>query len=293
MKYALAAVLLCPLSAFASSFERFDAPGAEITCGGAIASNGLVAGASLASPIAIGTSAQPRKAVLGGFLYRSGRFLQPKPAVPAGMVTFTGVNRAAEITGIDIDKAALATQTFLYTHRTTRFPTITQGNVVTLSAVNDAGTILGTAATSSGPLQFGYIGFLQTAAGATTIIDDGSNAAQPSGMDETARYVVGTSFTQNLGGWLFHDGAFTAINVPGSTYTLPRGVTSKAVVTGSYLTGSGSTAVAHGFRYEHGTYKTIDIPGADATQIGGMNESGQITGCFTKAGRTHGFLYTP
>ena len=294
MKYALAAAMLVPLAASASSFERFDAPGAQLTCGSAVASNGLVAGVSLASAVGVDDAMKARPAVLGAFLYRSGRFFQQKPAVPAGMISYTGVNRWAAITGLDIDSAQLTSQSFVFSRGTTSFPTVPLGAVLTLDAINDAGTLLGQASVGGGPLTLPRtVGFLKTAGGTVTPIDDGSGFVDPAGMDATASNVVGMSFTQSLGGWLFHDGVFTPVNVPGASVTSPRGVTTGRVVTGTYLVGSGPAAVAHGFRLRNGIYTTLDVPGAEETSIGGMNEAGQLTGCFERGGRLHGFLYTP
>jgi hypothetical protein len=292
MRSVLIATVLFPAVSAAASFERFDAPGATTTCGAVIASNGLVAGNAVVGTIVVGNAAT-RRDIVGGFLYRSGRFVQPKPAVPAGSIAFSGVNRFRAITGIDVDSAGLATQTFTYAAGVTSFPTIAQGTVGSVIGITDSFTILGQASVPAPPLGFGWIGFLQTAAGAVTIIDDGSGGTYPAGMDQAAAYVVGTSLNGNGAGWLFHNGTFTPIAVPGAEYTLPSGVDSKANVVGTYLTGTAPTPVEHGFRLRKGVYTTWDVPGADDTAIEDMNESGQITGCYSKNGRTHGYIYSP
>ena len=289
----LAALLLCPATAEAASFERFDAPGATTTCGTAIASNGLVAGTAYVGTIVVGDAARTQPPRLGAFLYRSGHFSFPKPAALAGTLTFTGVNRSAAIVGLDFDSAAIVTQSFLYADHATSFPMITGASSISLAGLTDSGMLLGQAGLSGGAFDFRYVGFLKTAGGAVTLIDDGSDTTNPAGVDETGNYVVGTSLNQNGNGWIYHAGVFTPISFPGAVFTSPRSVTSKAAVSGNYLAENGSTLTTHGFRFKAGAYTRFDLPGADATSIGGMNEAGQITGCFTKGGHTHGFLYTP
>ena len=295
MRYVLvAATVFYPALAAASSFERFDAPGATTTCGAAIASNGLVAGFSSNGSIVVGNAAASQTARLGGFLYRSGRYFFIKPAVPAGTVLFTGVNRSHAVTGIDIGGASLTAQSFLYSAGVTSFPTIAQGTVDSLVALTDNATVLGRATVPGAPpFNFGLVGFLRTSSGAVTIIDDGSGTVQPAGMDQDAAYVVGNSLDGNGAGWVFHNGTFTPVAVPGGYFTLPSGVDSKGNVAGSYITGTSPNLIVHGFRYRKGVYSTWDVPGADATSIAGMNERGQITGCFIRDGNTHGYIFTP
>jgi hypothetical protein len=290
----MAAIAFYPASAAASAFERFDVPGATSTCGAAIASDGLVAGFAGDSSIGVGNTEAGRAAHQGPFLYRSGRTKFLKPDVPAGWVVFTGVNRSRAVTGIDVDSASFTTQTFLYSNGVTSFPAISQGTVESLVALTDTFTVLGRA-TVPGPPPFNsaWVGFLQTASGAVTLIDDGSGAVQPAGMDQNAGYVVGSSLNGNGAGWVFHDGVFTPIAVPGGSFTLPSGVDSKGNVAGSYITGTTPNLVVHGFRLRNGVYTTWDVPGADSTSIAGMNERGQITGCFTKNGKTTGYIFTP
>ena len=286
--------LLCPTLASAGSFERFDLPGALVTCGAAIASDGLVAGVASPGGTVVGKGDAKRLENSKPFLYRSGHFTFPKLGLPAGSALFNGVNRSHTVVGEVLESGNFTVLSFVHSPGLTVSPAIPQGAVLNLDAINDAGTILGEFRI---PGVFPNLdhdpGFIRDAAGNVTVLDDGSADIQPSGMDATASYVVGQSLGGALNNWVYHAGVFTPVAYPGAAYTTARGVDTQGHVSGTYLSGPDSALVAHGFHLRHGAYTTWDVPGASATAINGMNEAGQITGCFTRDGRVHGFIFTP
>ena len=289
-----AAALLCPTLASAASFERFDLPGATVTCGAAIASDGLVAGIGTAGGGVVGNLDRATLKHAKSFEYRSGHFTFPKLDLPVGVAVFTGVNRSRSVVGELLERGSLTFLQFEHAKGLTVLPTIPQGPVLDLTAINDAGTILGE---YEKPATFPNLprepGFIRDAAGNVTVLDDGSADIVPAGMDAAARYVVGHSLGETVTSWVYHGGVFSPVAYPGADYTFPSGVDSAGHVSGTYITGPDSALVVHGFHFRHGTYTNWDVPGASATSINGMNEAGQITGCFTKGGRTHGFVFTP
>ena len=78
---------------------------------------------------------------------------------------------------------------------------------------------------------------------------------------------------------------FTAIDVPGASFTLPRGINPEGDIVGFYGVGG----VTHGFLLIEGSFTDIDVPGASATRPRGINPQGDIVG-FYVAGGVHSWF---
>ncbi len=294
---------LVPCLAQAATFQSFDVPHAYGTCGGAIASNGLVAG-NTSVPLAIGTERAGAAQSVTPFLYAAGQFAFPHTSLLAGTVTFTGVNKDRFITGNAFSNNLLAPATvpFVFHHGFVSAPAAGTLPVSALLGITDRGVLLGESTTTTqlgGGFSTVYtVGFLRAPGGTITKLDDGSGFTTPRGMDAHADKVVGLTFTAGSTGWLFSAGAFTPVDYPGATLTSPAGVDEAGTVSGTYFVGDlspGGSAVGHGFFLRHGAYTTFDVPVAAATStyIEGMNEAEQITGCYMDAKGLHGFVRTP
>ena len=79
---------------------------------------------------------------------------------------------------------------------------------------------------------------------------------------------------------------YTTIDVPGASFTLPRGINPEGDIVGFYGVG----AATHGFLLHEGTFTDIDVPGASATRPRGINPQGDIAGFYVAGGATHGFV---
>src|SRR5215510_9263525 len=80
---------------------------------------------------------------------------------------------------------------------------------------------------------------------------------------------------------------FTTIDVPGASFTLPRGINPEGDIVGFYGVG----AATHGFLLHEGTFTDIDVPGALFTRPRSINPQGDIVGFYGFAlGASHGFL---
>ena len=92
-----------------------------------------------------------------------------------------------------------------------------------------------------------------------------------------AGQIVGSYSTASFGnGFLYSDGVFTDIVVPGATAgTSAYGVNNTGSIVGSFADHAGQ----HGFLYtvSDGTYTTLDVPTAFATLALGINDHGTIT----------------
>jgi probable HAF family extracellular repeat protein len=89
------------------------------------------------------------------------------------------------------------------------------------------------------------------------------------------------------GGFLFDQGIYTMLEVPGSQGTSAYGINDAGQIVGSYADATGF----HGFLLVNGNYTTIDPPGSTFTEAHGINNAGQIVGWYWDAAGTHGFLF--
>jgi uncharacterized membrane protein len=90
---------------------------------------------------------------------------------------------------------------------------------------------------------------------------------------------------------------YVAVNAPGATVTIPRGINNFGEIVGSYqisgnpACGLGVNCVIHGFKLINKKFTRVDVPGALQTEIHGVNDAGDVAGAyFTSDGRIHGFL---
>jgi len=89
-------------------------------------------------------------------------------------------------------------------------------------------------------------------------------------------------------GYIVRRGAFSPLEVPGSTFTAAWDVNAAGLIVGIYRDAAGAF---HGFQYDGRTFGRIDVPGATATRVVGVNAHGDMVGFYVDpGGRTHGFL---
>jgi hypothetical protein len=265
------------------TIHRFSLPGGVPTCGIGIARDGTITGDN---PDAnVNTTPQ-------AFIYHKGVFAEPAPAVPSGIVSFTGINASHVILVDDFITSgpyAATTQSFTYAGGATTQLTWPNSFNIAATGIDAAGTIVGSyQMTAGGP----YVGFIDRA-GRITTLNAGAGQTSATGIDPTGRIIVGdlttTSFTYT--GWLYQHGKYTAIAVPGAVDTFISGVNRAGEVSGSYSTDPTQPAT-HGFLYRDGTYTTFDVPGSVSTQLGGLTDAGTVTGCYTDANGVPVGFYT-
>jgi len=80
---------------------------------------------------------------------------------------------------------------------------------------------------------------------------------------------------------------FSAVDVPGATWTGAYKVNSRGDIVGYYL-----DKVFHGFLWRRGEASPapVNVPEASLTLAFGINDSGAIVGRYNKEGKTHGYL---
>jgi probable HAF family extracellular repeat protein len=135
----------------------------------------------------------------------------------------------------------------------------------------------------------------------TTIDDPAANPlnserSMATGINSSGE-IVGNVIGNHGGyGFLYRDGVFTTIKVPGASYTLPTGINARGEIVGTFSDNNGS----HGFLYSGGIFTTLDVPGAGnpnfsgATRANGINARGEIVGdfdvCTNMGCLTHGYV---
>jgi len=100
-------------------------------------------------------------------------------------------------------------------------------------------------------------------------------------------------------GFLFQNGVYSRLDVPGASQTIPRGISSNGTVVGQYT----ASGVVHAFTYQEGSFTNpIDVPAALFDNLGapkhtlgvGINPQGELVGCFHEDNLTmttmHGWL---
>ena len=187
---------------------------------------------------------------------------------PGAVVTEAhGINAFGQIVG-SWEDASGNTHGFLYNagiYTSFDFPGSSQ---TTPYAINNAGDIVGDHDES--------VGFLLKEGVFTTL-------PSANGWD-----VNNFDFIATGAGYLDSSLEADVINVPGSLYTLSRGINDAAQITGTYSDGTRT----HGFLFNQISYSTIDVPGQADTWGNGINTAGEIVGYYYDTlSVQHGFLY--
>jgi len=111
--------------------------------------------------------------------------------------------------------------------------------------------------------------------------------------------LTGEDSTAGTHGFLFQNGVYSRLDVPGASQTIPRGISSNGTVVGQYT----ASGVVHAFTYQEGSFTNpIDVPAALFDNLGapkhtlgvGINPQGELVGCFHEDNLTmttmHGWL---
>jgi uncharacterized membrane protein len=251
------------------TFTTIDVPfpGAHDTSVSGINNQGVMSGLYL----------DPGSQALGFIRGTGGRFVMFPLLNPHGM------NAANHFTGWYLSQGGLVG--FLY--RVTEFLTLRFPRSILTEAVglNDHDEVVGDYRDQQGVFH----AFHRSATGTYTTTDGPFPSWSGYGATgiNNAGVTVG-GFAEH--GYLDEHGVFTQLDVPGASFTLPRGINNHGVIAGVYCVAE----VCHGFTLDHGHLMTVDVPGATLTDIYGLNDQGQLVGRYIDAkGIDHGFLATP
>jgi hypothetical protein len=177
--------------------------------------------------------------------------------------------------------------------------TVPGGKQVMPQGISDSGVIVGCEEAGNGTRQVGFVG----KEGKFTVLSDpaaGTEGTTCPFSVNAAGAIVGYYATNTDHGFVYRNGRFTSINVPGASGAQGEGtfavdINAAGVIVGRYLTGSDSTE--HGFVLKDGNFTTINYPPPAHAQhpdtvLTGISDNGTIVGIYTdEDGRTISFGY--
>jgi hypothetical protein len=132
--------------------------------------------------------------------------------------------------------------------------------------INDAGNIEGT--------DGGFHVFTVIGGTASSYLPPNATEAFGSGINDSGTTVGNFDGPNGFEAYSrLQNGAFSVIDVPGSTFTEVLGLANDGDMVGSYGDNNGT----HGFLYHNGVFTTLDTPGGN-TLIWGVNDSGNVAG---------------
>jgi uncharacterized membrane protein len=194
-----------------------------------------------------------------------------------------GINESGLISGAASVRNFTAIVSFLYdgsSFTTIRAP----GKSITWGfGINNTGNLVGGYGSSGGTK-----GFVRIGTRFKTISPPGEYVGVFANGINNFRQIVGAA---DETGFLYSNGQFKKIVVPGASTTKPLGINDSRIIVGWYVT---SECIPCGFALQNGRYVSINYPGAMFTGAVGINSAGQIVGSYSFDGMTiHGFVTSP
>jgi hypothetical protein len=211
---------------------------------------------------------------------------QNNPGWPAGGAT--GISNAGVVVG---GYATNATNALGYTESGGVYTAQSFGpapNNFTPTGINANGVIAGTCTgCAAGESSSAYV----DAGGTITLLNapsDGGATTAGNGINDWGGLILDTAAGTS---YLYDNGTYTQIVMPGAVETLAASINNDGVIAGSYEDASG---VWHGFVDDGGNFSTVDDPlGAGGTHLAGINDAGTLIGSYVDAnGLTNGFEAT-
>ena len=125
----------------------------------------------------------------------------------------------------------------------------------------------------------------------TTLTAPPGYSANSNGINNLGQ-IVGYLSGSEYHGFIYNQGVFTYLDVPGAQRTYPTGINDKSQIVGYYVDGMGQ---AHGFLFVNGAFNPFEVPypvGSNGTHPQDINNPGQIVGTYwTPQGESRGFLF--
>ncbi|MGO9211424.1 MAG: hypothetical protein ACLPXM_13295 [Terriglobales bacterium] len=154
--------------------------------------------------------------------------------------------------------------------------------------INDASEVTGTYYDATTGLEPGFL--RQPDGSVVDIVPPASTGYTEANGINNSGTIVGRYYGNNpvFQGFLFSNGSYSTIDVPGATNTSLFGINNLGDIVGDYIDTSG---VTHGFLMSNGSVTTLDFPGATNTNAQGINDTGKIVGSTVVANVRHGYLF--
>jgi len=158
-------------------------------------------------------------------------------------------------------------------------------------AINNAGTITGFVVVQRQNSNF-PIGFELSGSTCRKVLPQGFPYSGLGGINNLGIAVGFASNPSNqIINFMFSQGKFTALHVPGTDPTV-FGVNDSKLIVGANF--PFNCCVAEGFLGQNGTFQRLVFPGSKWTVPGGINNAGEVVGYFYDgSNNSHGFTWTP
>ena len=104
---------------------------------------------------------------------------------------------------------------------------------------------------------------------------------------------MGSQYTVGNGdnGFVYSDGTFSPLDLPGSTSTDLRGISNNGQIVG-IASGGQSCGTSCAFLYSGGNFTILHVPGSSYTSASGVNNQGMVVGSYQDASnQSHGYIY--
>ena len=128
----------------------------------------------------------------------------------------------------------------------------------------------------------------------------GATFTMPLGLNDKGQIAGYYDDAAGIHGYVETTGAFSIIDVPGSSgvyttgpgvETIATGINNAGQVAGQYVTSDLGFTQVHSYLYAGGAFTIIDVPGSVSTEAYGLNDKGQVTGFYVAASKFRGFIY--
>jgi hypothetical protein len=224
-----------------------------------------------------------------GFLLRGGRFVEIH--VPDSVRTVAhAINARGDIAGAYTTPDGVMHAFILRrgVFSTIDFP---GANVTLAYGIDNDGNTAGMYMLPDDATHYGYVAF---AAGGFITLDYPAPYEMACALGMNNHVVTGHVLEPGgaYRGYVWADGSFTMIDVPGATkgqlYDGVAGMSLSGDIVGNY---TGSGAKQKGYFLRQGRFHTLDVPGSIRTRILGINNHGEVVGMYVDAdGVSRGFL---
>jgi probable HAF family extracellular repeat protein len=258
------------------TFITIDVPGAAVTGVAGINTSGVMVGDFGQSDYR-----QP----LHGFKYANGVFTYFD--YPGAVSTQpTAINDLGVIAGIEGDGYNIFDRGFTYDGTTFTAIKVGANTRTFIWGIDNAGDLVGGAGSANLTRGFARLGGKLKA-----INFPGPYVyAYATGINNLGQIVGWTTEGSPEDSYLYINGTFTKIDVPGSTQTTAFSLNDNGLVVGSYENAGQFLS----FAYFKGKFISFGYPGAAVTGAYGVNNAGQVVGAYTFDYQVyHGFVTSP
>jgi probable HAF family extracellular repeat protein len=198
----------------------------------------------------------------------------------------TGINDAGLVVGFEGDAGNIHDKGFLYDGTTFTPIKVGQNTRTMVWGVDSAGDLAGGAGSANSTRAL----VKQSGAFRPVNFPGPYSYAYATGINNFGQIVGWTAEGSAGDSYLFANGKFKKIDVPGSTATTAFSINDSGLVVGYYQ----DVAQFFSFAFYRGKFISFGYPGAVATSAYGVNNAGQVVGTYTFDYQTyHGFVTSP